>query len=99
MRPIWARRRDAAAFHLGTPRLGQPEIQGSQQTLRWRGLDSNFRFRARGAIDLSSRLSSMFLKMFVSAERIYGRDRAGGYCRVAPERQTVALPPEAAVIC
>ena len=61
-------------------------------------MDSNFRFRARGAIDLSSRLSSMFLKMFVSAEQIYGRDRAGGSCRVAPERQTVALPPEAAVI-
>src|SRR6516225_2899118 len=45
MRPIWARRRDAAAFHLGTPRLGQPEIQGSQQTLRWRGMDSNLQFR------------------------------------------------------
>jgi hypothetical protein len=67
-------------------------------TLRWREMDSNFRFRARGAIDLSSRLSSMFLKMFVSAKQIYGRDRAGGSCRVAPERQTVALPPEAAVI-
>jgi hypothetical protein len=40
----------------------------------------------------------MFLKMFVSAEQIYGRDRAGGSCRVAPERQTIALPPEAAVI-
>ena len=28
------------------PRLGQPdrEIQGSQQTLRWREMDSNFRF-------------------------------------------------------
>ena len=44
MRPIWAERRDAAAFQLGTPpRLGQPdrEIQGSQQTLRWREGDSN----------------------------------------------------------
>ena len=52
-------------FTWGPPRLGQPEIQGSQQTLRWREMDSNFRFRARGAIDLSSRLSSMFLKLFV----------------------------------
>ena len=45
MRPIWARRRNAAAFHLGPPRLGQAEIQGSQQTLRWRGMDSNLQFR------------------------------------------------------
>jgi len=49
MRPIWARRRDAAAFHLGPPRLGQPEIQGSQQTLRWREMDSNFPYRVVGA--------------------------------------------------
>ena len=50
------------------------------------------------AIDLSFRLSSMFLKLFVFCRQIYGRDRAGGSCRVVPERQTVALPPEAAVI-
>jgi len=37
----------------------------SSLTLRWREMDSNFRFRARGAIDLSFRLSSMFLKLFV----------------------------------
>ena len=41
MRPICARRRDAAVFHLGPPRLGQPEIRGSQQTLRWREPNSN----------------------------------------------------------
>src|SRR6516164_9307603 len=34
-------------------------------SLRWREMDSNFRFRARGAIDLSFRLSSKFLRLFV----------------------------------
>jgi hypothetical protein len=38
---------------------------GSLLTRRWREVDSNFRFRARGAIDLSFRLSSMLLKLFV----------------------------------
>jgi hypothetical protein len=44
----------AGETNFGTTGVAAGEI-GSQRSLRWREMDSNFRFRAKGATDLSFR--------------------------------------------
>jgi hypothetical protein len=68
---------DCAARHDPHTRGKRPGFRPRQansrerRTVCWREMDSNHRFRARGAIDLSFRLSSMFLKLFVFCRTRY----------------------------
>jgi hypothetical protein len=81
MRPIWARRRDAAAFHLGTPEIIVATVFTRFGKLHRRPFGRTFESISQGKIGVDERVSRECIAAFsnhtrASAERVSTRRSA-----------------------